>query len=277
MDYTEVSFKIEPKSTGTDILIAQLSQIGYESFVETDEGLQSYIPSNIFKIEDIHGLDIFKSNEFEISFSQKTIKDQNWNDVWESNYSPVLIKDMVYIRAPFHEEKKEVKFEIVIEPKMSFGTAHHETTSLMIELMLEESISGKSVLDMGCGTGILAILSEILGASKILAVDNDEWAFLNVKENIVKNNCKNIVVHLGDADSLFGQSFDLIVVNINRNILLEDMAKYVQCLTDKGVILFSGFYDNDLNQIKSTARKYNLKFDKNLTKNNWVAARFVKI
>jgi len=276
MDYTEVSFKIEPKSTGTDILIAELSQIGYESFVETDEFLQSYIPANLFNIEDITGLNIFQSKEYSISFQQKTIKDQNWNEVWESNFSPVLIKDMVYIRAPFHAEKKDVEFEIVIEPKMSFGTAHHETTSLMIEMMLDEKMSGKSVLDMGCGTGILAILSEILGASNITAVDNDEWAFENVKENIVKNKCKSIVVQLGDADSIFGRIYDFILANINRNILLQDMAKYAQCLGDNGVILFSGFYDDDLEQIKSSARKCNLKFDKNLTKNNWVAARFVK-
>ncbi|MCD4664199.1 MAG: 50S ribosomal protein L11 methyltransferase [Bacteroidales bacterium] len=277
MDYIEVSFKIEPKSTGTEILIAQLSQIGYESFQETDTGVLAYIRAKDFKSDDINTLTVFQVGEFEISFTQKLIKEQNWNEVWERNYSPVFISDKVYIRAPFHKGNKNSKYEIIIEPKMSFGTAHHETTNMMIELMLEEKFEGKSVLDIGCGTGILSILSEMLGAAGVMAIDIDEWAYNNSLENIRKNKCKNIIVQLGDINMLNGERFNFILANINRNVLLDDMEYYSKHLTDDGIIIFSGFYQDDLDLIKSSGSQFGLKFDRMKEKNNWIAARFVKV
>ncbi|MEZ5195723.1 MAG: 50S ribosomal protein L11 methyltransferase [Bacteroidales bacterium] len=186
MSYTEVNFRIEPKATGTDILIAQLSEIGYESFVENEDELLAYILTEKFQPHDIQMIGVFHSDEFKVSYTFNRIEDQNWNEVWERNFEPVVISDLVHVRAPFHEQRNDLKYEIIIEPKMSFGTAHHETTSLMISMMLEEDITGKSVLDMGCGTGILGILAEILEGGHIVAVDNDEWAFENAKENIKK-------------------------------------------------------------------------------------------
>lgn len=277
MNFIEVTFDIKPKLTGTEILIAQLSQIGYESFLETNSGLQAYIPERSFKLHDLQGLPVFQSDEFKISFSQKLIKEQNWNEFWESNYNPVLIKDLVFIRAPFHEGNKNAKYNIIIEPRMSFGTAHHETTSMMIELMLDENMTGKSVLDMGCGTGILAILAEMLGASGISAIDNDEWAYNNTLENVRKNKCRKVIVQLGDAGLVKEESFDFILANINRNILLNDMQIYVKHLSDNGVLLLSGFYKDDLKQIESSAIKYGLKPDRKIVNNKWIASRFVKI
>jgi ribosomal protein L11 methyltransferase len=276
MNYTEVVFKIHPKSTGTEIMIALLSQIGYESFEESDEGLKAYIPSTQFSHNDINELSIFHTGEFNISYSHSEVKNQNWNEVWERSFDPVLIKNIVIVRAPFHKANNEVKYEIVIEPKMSFGTAHHETTSMMIEMMLDENLAGRSVLDIGCGTGILSILSEMLGAKKTDAIDNDDWAYDNAVENIRKNNCKNISVHLGDARLLKDEKFDCILANINKNVLLADMNIYDAHLISGGVLMISGFYIDDLNEIESTAKIWNLILDRKITKNEWVAARFVK-
>ena len=277
MDYIEVKFKIDPESPLLEILIASLSQIGYESFMESDDALQAYIPLNLFEESEIQDLKVLKQSRNKISFTHNIIKDQNWNEVWESKYDPVLIKNLVYIRAPFHKTRNNTKFEIIIDPKMSFGTAHHETTSLMIEMMLDEQMSGKSVMDVGCGTGILAILAEMLGASGILAIDNDEWAYKNAWENITKNKCKSINVQLGDIGLLKQEVFHYVLANINRNVLLDDMHIYASHLTEGGVLLISGFYSEDLKVIESSANTNRLRLDRKLIKNNWVAARFIKI
>ena len=277
MEYVEVNFRIEPNNTsGTEILIAQLSEIGYESFVENDEELLAYIPVNGFQPDDIQKIGLFQSDEFKLAYTFSKLEDQNWNEVWERNFEPVVIDGLVHIRAPFHNGNKDLKYEIIIEPKMSFGTAHHETTALMISMMLEDNLTGLSVLDMGCGTGILAILAEILAARKILAVDIDEWAFENAKENVRKNNCKKIDVKLGNVNAIRNEHFDFIIANINRNVLLDDIETYSNHLAEKGILLLSGFYKSDLEQITTMARNYQLEFDKNLEKNDWVAARFIK-
>ena len=223
MNYIEASFKIEPSNPGTEILIAQLSLIGYESFMETEDGVQAYIQEPNFELGKLQGLPILEMGGFEVSFTHQLIPEQNWNKVWESNYDSVLIKEKVYIRAPFHNEIENIPFSILINPKMSFGTAHHETTSSMIELMLDEDMKQSSVLDMGCGTGVLAILSELMGAKSVLAIDNDEWAYNNSLENIRNNKCKNISVLLGDSSLLENERFDFILANINRNILVENI------------------------------------------------------
>ena len=275
MDYTEISFVIEPLYPGSEILIAGLSEIGYESFEETDFGVKAYIQSKSYKQEDIDDLTVIKGGLFNINYTVVQIKNQNWNEVWESSYEPVMISDQIYIRAPFHAEHKSVKYQLLIEPKMSFGTAHHETTSLMMELLLDLNMEGKTVLDMGCGTGILAILAEMMGSSKILAIDNDINAFENTVENISKNKCRHISVEMGGKEKITG-NFDFILANINKNILLSDMSAYVTHLNNQGKILFSGFYEEDMMDIKTEAQSFNLTFDKHMEKNRWVAAIFKK-
>lgn len=274
MDYKEISFKIDNASLEMEILMAQLAEIGFDSFMESDDGFLAYIPCSDFYETQL--IELVDSSQSKLEYSLKTIKDQNWNEVWESNYDPVNIKDQVYIRAPFHNTNPDVKYEIVVDPKMSFGTAHHETTSLMMELMLDEDITGKKVLDMGCGTGILAIFSELKGATKIEAIDFDEWAYNNSLENVVKNNCKKISVQLGNANVIKAVEFDYILANINRNVLLNDMSVYATHLVEKGILLLSGFYTEDVEIIESAANENNLSLNYILVKNNWVAAKFIK-
>jgi len=276
MNYIEVSFKIEPSNPGAEILIAQLSQIGYESFLETEDGVKAYIQESFFNVGDIQGLAVFQLGSFKVSYTHKFVPDQNWNEVWESNYDPVLIKGKVYIRAPFHTELENIAFSILINPKMSFGTAHHETTSNMIELMLDEDMKGATVLDMGCGTGVLAILAEMMGAKSVLAIDNDEWAYNNSLENIRNNNCRNINVLLGDESLLGNERFDFVIANINRNVLTENIPVYSNHLKEGGSMLLSGFYESDLSHIEAITQKAGLTIELKKEQNNWLAVKFNK-
>ena len=276
MNYIEASFKIEPSNPGAEILIAQLSQIGYESFLETEDGVQAYIQESFFNTDDIQGLTILQMDAFRVSYTHKLVPDQNWNKVWESNYDPVLIKEKVYIRAPFHTELENIAFSILINPKMSFGTAHHETTSNMIELMLDEDMKGATVLDMGCGTGVLAILAEMMGAKSVLAIDNDEWAYNNSLENIRNNNCRNINVLLGDESLLGNERFDFVIANINRTGLTENIPVYSNHLKEGGSMLLSGFYESDLSHIEAITKKAGLTIELKKEQNNWLAVKFNK-
>lgn len=258
-----------------DILVALLAEIGFESFSEKDDGtLLAYIATKNYT-KDIDN--ILKGNDF-ISylqhFSWENIEDKNWNEVWESQYQPVLI-DECYIRAPFHQANVSAEYEVIIMPKMSFGTAHHETTKLMIKYLLETAVSHKSFLDMGCGTSVLAILAAMKYANPVVAIDNDEWAYNNSLEN-VKNNNKNIEVLLGDKTLLSGRKFDVIFANINRNILLADMDAYANSLNAGGKLFMSGFYVDDLKMIKDKAISLGLTFQSFKEENKWVAAHFNK-
>lgn len=275
MNYIELRFSIEPQTPFQDILIAELAEIGFESFDETEAGLLAYIQEPIFDKEQVKNLSILTNDLVKIDFTKKLIQDKNWNAVWESNYDSVVIDERCYIRAPFHPTRSNVEFELLIEPQMSFGTAHHETTANMISLLLKENVADKSFLDMGCGTGILAILAYKKGASQVCAIDNDEWAYRNSIDNVAKNNCKGIRVYQGDAALLSGKKFDIIFANINKNILLADMETYVLSLNKNGKLFMSGFYIDDLNDIKAKAKQLGLDYVYHLVKNDWIAVKFI--
>lgn len=276
MDYNKVTFSIKPDNQDfRDILMASLGEVGFESFVENDSNVEAYIPSNITFIEKIDVLDF--DPLFVFQYKNEIIPEQNWNEVWEKNYfQPLVIANKCVVRAPFHTDYPKLEFEIVIEPKMAFGTGNHETTSLMIEHLLELDIANKKVLDMGCGTGILAILSSMLGAKKVTAIDIDKWSYEATCENSLINKCNNITAHIGNSSILGNESFDLILANIHKNVLIDDMARYNNVLILGGTLIMSGFYEHDLTDIKHVADSLNLKMNIFKTRNKWVAVSFTK-
>jgi len=272
--YLEYTFRLDPVQPASDILLAQLSEIGFESFVETETGLTGYVLKEAFSKVHFDAIGILENPQFEISWESKTVAQQNWNSVWEQSFDPIMVGEDCVVRAPFHNAKK-VAYDIIIEPKMSFGTGHHETTYMMLKHILEYDFKGKSVLDMGCGTGVLAILTEMVGAKIVDAIDIDAWCYENSMENVVRNACNAITVSQGDSSTLNGKSYDIILANINRNILLKDIPTYVNCLKEGGVLFLSGFYLSDLDMISAKCKGLGLQFEKNLEKNNWVAAKYV--
>ncbi|MFL9843736.1 50S ribosomal protein L11 methyltransferase [Flavobacterium rhizosphaerae] len=272
--YIGYHFTIAPKEPATEILIAELGETPFESFIETENGMDAYIQKELWTETILEDIQILKSDEFEISFTVEEIEQVNWNEEWEKNFQPIEVDNTCRVRAPFHEYK-EVKYDIVIEPKMSFGTGHHETTFMMIEHLLETDVKDKKTLDMGCGTAILAILAEIKGATPIDAIDIDNWCYLNSIENAERNNCKNITVYEGDATLLKDKKYDIIIANINRNILLGDMQAYTQCLTKEGMLFLSGFYEEDFEAIDQSCRNNGLTFVKKLSRNNWISLKYV--
>jgi len=277
MIYIGYNFVVSPLEPGREILIAELAEVGFESFVETSNGVSAYILKDDWKESILNDIQILGSDTFKISFDFEEIEQVNWNSEWEKNFNPIIIDKKVSIRAPFHKKPKNIDYDIVIEPKMSFGTGHHETTYLMVQHILELDIKGKKVLDMGCGTGILAILAEKRGAAFIEGIDIDTWCYENSIENVDRNNCTNIRVYEGDASLLKNKVFDVIIANINRNILLNDISKYVLCLNKDGVLLLSGFYKKDIPIIEQKVNKNGFKLLGFKEKNNWVSVKFVKL
>ena len=278
MDYIELRCSISANDIESisEILIAELNEIGYESYDETDEGVNAYILEKFFDIDKVKNLQVNSIPGSKITYDWEVIKTQNWNEVWEKNFEPIIVEDQCVIRAPFHENTPKLKYEIIIEPKMSFGTGHHETTYLMLKTMLDLDFKDKNVLDMGCGTGVLAILASFMGAKEVTAIDIDEWAYNNAVENIEKNNCSNIKTFKGDASLLKDQEFDIIIANINRNILLDDIQHYSKVLKSNGTLLLSGLYDKDLPLIKEETENNNLTYISFDEKRNWIAAKFIK-
>ena len=215
------------------------------------------------------------SPEFTISYTIEEIEQVNWNEEWEKNFEPIDVDGNCHVRAPFHP-KTEAEFDIIIEPKMSFGTGHHETTHMMIQHLLETDVTNLKTLDMGCGTAILAILAEMKGAKPIDAIDIDNWCYLNSIENAERNNCSEITVYEGDASLVVGKKYDLIIANINRNILLNDMQQYVDCLNENGTLLLSGFYTEDIPIINESCVNKGLTYIKQFERNNWVSLKYKK-
>lgn len=276
-NYIAYHFKIEPKDPGAEILLAELGELPFDSFVETEEGLSAYIQVNDNTTDLLNDVYILNNPEFKVSYQTEEIEQVNWNEEWEKNFEPINVDDLCYVRAPFHEAKN-VPYEIVIEPKMSFGTGHHETTFMMMKHLLNIDVTGMEVLDMGCGTAILAILALMKGAKHADAIDIDNWCYLNSIENAERNNITNIDVYEGDAEILADKTnkYDLVIANINRNILLNDMEAYAKTLKTGGIILFSGFYTEDIAEIEKTANQQNMFLDFQLERNNWASLKFIK-
>ncbi|MBD0833202.1 50S ribosomal protein L11 methyltransferase [Aestuariibaculum sediminum] len=272
--YIGYEFTVTPLQPAVEILIAELGYAGFESFVETETGVTAYIQKEEWNEHVLNDVQILNSDQFEIDYTFSEIEQTNWNEEWEKNFSPIVVDDVCSVRAPFHE-KPDTTYDIIIEPKMSFGTGHHETTHMMIQHILNNDFENKSVLDMGCGTGVLAILAEMKGAKPIDAVDYDNWCYVNSLENVERNQCQNITVIEGDASVLTGKKYDIIIANINRNILLQDMATYVSCLNENGILFLSGFYNDDIPVIREECENLMLKFVEKFERNQWVALKFL--
>ncbi|UPS90457.1 50S ribosomal protein L11 methyltransferase [Bizionia sp. M204] len=273
--YIGYDFTVTPLQPAVEILIAELGYAGFESFVETETGVTAYIQKDEWRSDILEDIQILDSDEFEITFEFNEIEQVNWNAEWERNFNPIIVDDVCAVRAPFHE-KFDTKYDIIIEPKMSFGTGHHETTHMMIQHILKNDFTDKTVLDMGCGTGVLAILAEMKGAKKLEAIDIDNWCYLNSVENVERNNCHKISVYEGDVSLLKNKAYDIIIANINRNILLQDIPEYATCLNAKGLLFLSGFYFDDIPVLEELCNKMNLKRVDTLQRNDWVALKFEK-
>jgi ribosomal protein L11 methyltransferase len=278
MEYKKVSFKLVPDSeVNREVLIAKLAESDFDSFTETDEMVEAFIPAAKFSEEFINKETLSPYQFFSYTYIVETIPNQDWNEIWEKNYfKPLLINDECLIRAPFHTEYPSAKYEIIVEPRMAFGTGNHETTFLMISEILQIDLNGKKVLDMGCGTGVLAILASMKGAKELVAIDIDENAYNVTLENTKLNHIPNIKVKLGGADLLSSDNYDYIFANIQRNVLLQDLPSYYNALNDQGTIIMSGFYLPDLDILKLKAESLGMTYISHIEKNNWVVATFAK-
>lgn len=276
MNCTEIVFNINPnKSATVEILIAWLSMLDYESFTETDFGFNAYILAENFKESDIkYILGQLHNDLGDINYTFKEIKQQNWNEEWEKNFEPIIIDNKCLIYAPFHSNIEMLDYNILIKPKMTFGTGHHATTLMMIEHLLNINLEEKKVLDMGSGTGILAILASLKKADLVYAVDNDKWAYNNCIDNIAINKIDNIIAIEGDVNSIKDEFFDVILANINRNTLINDIEIYINVLKSDGLLIMSGFYVDDIPAIEQEANANDLFLKKYLEKDNWASVVF---
>jgi ribosomal protein L11 methyltransferase len=279
MDFIQVNFNIEPyEEYIADVLAAELGELGYDTFVPTENGLEAFIASDVFNDSELKNLLANFVFETSIDYKVTKIESKNWNEEWEKHYfEPIIIDNECVIHSSFHKNIPEAKYDIVIDPKMSFGTGHHETTSLVIGELLKMDLVGKKVLDMGCGTSVLAILAAMRGATDLLAIDIDSWCVENSVENIALNKISGINIKQGGAELLANQHFDIILANINRNILLADMEHYAACLSTNGQLYMSGFYSEDIPLIEAEANRNGLNLISSKLKNNWAVVKTVKL
>jgi len=278
MNYFEINFFIIPfEDYISDVLASELGEIGFDSFVSTEVGLDAYALETAFDESKLKALLADFPFEASIDYKVTQIESKNWNEEWEKHYfEPILIGNECVIHSSFHKNIPVAKYDIVIDPKMAFGTGHHETTSLVIGRLLQMDLQGKTVLDMGCGTAVLAILASMRGAKDILAIDIDTWCTDNSIENLEMNKIRGVKVQLGGAELLKGLHFDIILANINRNILLADMEQYAACLSVGGELYMSGFYVQDIPLIEAEANRNGLSLIDYHEKNNWVAVKTIK-
>ena len=279
MKYFEVTFTTSPcNETVNDVVSALAGEIGFESFVEWENGVQAYIQQSLFDEEALKSMVAdFPLPDTTVEYTVVEAEDKDWNEEWEKNFfQPIVIGDRCCIHSTFHKDTPQTEYENLINPQMAFGTGHHETTSSIISELLEADLKGKSVLDMGCGTSILAILASMRGADPITAIDIDDWCVNNSRDNIALNGIENITVEWGDANLLKGRApFDVIIANINRNILLADMAQYAACMHSGSELFMSGFYVEDIPVIQEKAESLGMEFIHHREKNNWAAVKFI--
>ncbi|GHT62706.1 ribosomal protein L11 methyltransferase [Bacteroidia bacterium] len=279
MDYYEIQLTINPNTEiHRDVLAALLADIGFESFIESGQGLTAYIPENLYSANHLSAiLKDLPLPGLSAQYQSVYVKTRDWNEEWEKNFfQPITIDNQVVIHSSFHKDIPVLKYDIVIDPKMAFGTGHHATTALMVSYLLETELKGKSVLDMGCGTAVLAILAAMKGAQPVRAIDNDEWAIKNAQENIRLNNTPDIRVELGDANLLGKETYDFIFANINRNILLNDFPVYVKCMYPGASLFMSGFFKEDADLMIEAGKKYGLKLVSEKENGEWMAVEFKK-
>ena len=270
MAYIEIRF-IEPSEEARDILIAMLSDLHYEGFEEEENILKAFIPKSLFNEERLKEIE----EEFQLKYSVTELPDTNWNKVWESNFQPVIVENFCVVRAGFHEPIKDVEHEIIITPKMSFGTGHHATTYMMLQQMKDIDFKGKHVMDFGTGTGVLAILANKLGAASVIAIDNDNWSIENAAENFKNNSAISIDLKLADQPTVNG-ACDVILANITRNVIQENFPLFNKYLAEKGILLLSGLLSDDKEHITSLASTYNFVLDKQLQRDNWISLKLIK-
>ena len=279
MKYFEVTFTNQPcNETVNDVVSALAGEIGFESFVEWENGVQAYIQQSLFDEGALKEMvENFPLPDVQITYTITEAEDKDWNEEWEKNFfQPIVIGDRCCIHSTFHKDTPKTEYEILINPQMAFGTGHHETTTSIICELLDADLQGKSVLDMGCGTSILAILASMRGADPVTAIDIDDWCVNNSRDNIELNRISNITVELGDANLLKGRKpFDVIIANINRNILLADMAQYAACMHSGSELFMSGFYVQDIPAIQEKAESLGMEFVHHREKNNWAAVKFI--
>lgn len=274
MNYIQYNFQVNPPEPGSDILIAELSEIGFESFSQNEKGFEAYIQE---ELDNENAVKELEYDDFKYSYQRIVIPKTNWNEEWEKNFNPVYVDDLVCIRAHFHDKPTQVKQDIIITPKMSFGTGHHDTTWLICRTMFGLNFENKDVLDMGCGTGVLAILAKKLGASKVLGIDIDDWSIENSIENADINQCNDIVFKKGDASILpSSPSFDVIIANINKNVLKNDLSTYFKCLKNNGYLLLSGFFTADVEELTKLALSIGYKHEQTFDKNGWAVIKLSK-
>ena len=279
-DYTKVAFTVTPNDeVATDVLAALLAEVGFESFVPNDNGMEAYVPHNLYDENSlITVIESFPLEGYTITHSSEFIEGEDWNAEWEKNYfQPIVLGEECVIHSTFHTDVPKARYDILIDPKMAFGTGYHQTTCHMLRAILASDMTGKSVLDMGCGTALLAILARKHGATDVVAIDIDEFAYENAKENIVLNNTPDIEVRLGGAEAIKeSDSFDFVIANINRNILLADMNNYVRCMHPGSQIFISGFYTEDMDVLKEEAAQHGLRYIDYAEENRWAMMIFVK-
>jgi ribosomal protein L11 methyltransferase len=276
MIYTQISFKLNPDNQeNREILVAMLSDLPFESSDESEDAVMGYIPGDTVEFDQINETTSYLP--FSVQIENELIPDKNWNEVWEKNYfKPLLIGNRCLIRAPFHTEYEPAEYELVIEPKMAFGTGNHETTTLVAEQILDMDLTDKTVLDMGCGTGILGMLASLKGARNVTAIDIDNWSFESTLENAGLNNINNLGAKHGDASLLGDETYDIIFANIHKNVIVSDLPKYASVLQPGGKIYLSGFYTHDMPEVKEKAMSLGLQEIGFQEKNNWVVYLFKK-
>lgn len=278
MKYTAVNFiSSDIQEWQKDLLISELGDIGFDTFEDNEKGFAAYIPSSNLDVQALETMLLEQVSDYQLDYEIQEVEEQNWNKLWESNFNPILVDDLCYVRATFHEGRPDYKYEIVIDPKMSFGTGHHQTTSMMLSFILANDFADKRVLDMGCGTGILAILAAKRGAVSLLAVDYDPICVESVEENKVLNGIHNLESRLGSKEAIARGTFDVILANINRNILLDQLDVYESVLVKGGDLYLSGFYEEeDLEILTSKCHSLGLTFSERKVLDKWCAAKFVK-